>query len=52
MQELNTNEIEMASGGKLSWDEGATLILALGAMGGPATFAFGFPIAAAMFYLS
>ena len=52
MRELNLNEIEQVNGAGLSFDDGATLILATGAMGGPATFAFALPIAAALYYLS
>lgn len=52
MRELTENEVEMVSGGGLSLNEGATLILGLGAIGGPATFAFAFPIAASLYYLS
>lgn len=52
MRELDVNEIEMVSGGRLSANEGAGLILALGAMGGPATFLFAAPIALGLYYLS
>ncbi len=59
MRELNVNEIEQVSGGikkgregGISFSEGAGLILALGAFGGPITFAFAFPIATALFYVS
>ena len=52
MRELSMNEVEMVSGGELTPDEGAGLILAIGAIGGPATFAFALPIAAALYIVS
>jgi len=52
MRELNVNEVMVVSGGGLDPNEGAGLILALGAIGGPATFAFALPIAAALYYIS
>lgn len=52
MRQLETREVEEVVGGVLSANEGATLILALGAIGGAATFGFAFPIAAALYYLS
>jgi hypothetical protein len=52
MRELNVNEIEEVSGGGLSFNEAGTLILGLGAAGGPLTFAFAFPIAAALYWTS
>jgi bacteriocin-like protein len=51
MKVLTQAELRQVSGGELTPDEGATLILALGAAGGPATFAFGAPIALALYYL-
>ena len=51
MRELNMKEIEAVSGGEMTPSEGAGLILALGAAGGPATMAFAFPIAAALLML-
>lgn len=51
MNELSMSEVEQVSGGALDFAEGAALVLAVGAMGGPATFAFALPIAGAMFYL-
>ena len=52
MRELEQHELEQVSGGRLSFSEGAALILAAGAIGGPATFAFSFPIAAALYYVT
>lgn len=52
MRELTLNELEDVSGGELSFNEGAGLILAVGAVGTMATFAFALPIAAALLYLS
>jgi len=52
MRELNVHEVKVVSGGALDVGEGASLILALGAVGGPATFAFAFPIAMALYYLT
>jgi hypothetical protein len=52
MQTLTEEQIANVSGGVLSADDGASLILALGAMGGPATFCFALPIAGALYYLS
>ena len=50
MRELTQSEMAEVSGGRLSFNEGAALILAAGAIGGPVTFAFAFPIATAMYY--
>lgn len=52
MRELSVDEIKNVKGGELSWGEGATMILALGAAGGPVTFAFAAPIALAMYIVS
>ncbi len=51
MRELNMNEIKAVSGGEMTPSEGASMILALGAAGGPATMAFALPIAAALLLL-
>ena len=52
MQILTEEQIARVGGGVIDANEGADMILALGAMGGPATFCFALPIAAALFYLS
>lgn len=52
MYELTDVESTMVGGGRLTFNEGAGLILALGAIGGPATLAFAFPIAFAMYQVS
>jgi len=52
MRELTQKEIEMVGGGELTTDEAAGLILTLGAIGTPATFAFALPIAVALYILS
>lgn len=52
MQILTEQQIANVSGGVIDADEGADMILASGAMGGPATFCFALPIAAALYYLS
>ena len=52
MKELSQQEIIQVSGGGLSANEAGGLILALGAIGGVATFAFAFPIAGALYFLS
>ncbi len=52
MQELNFSEVEAVSGAGLSANEAASLILAVGAIGGPATFCFAAPIAMSLYYLS
>lgn len=51
---LTTQELKKLNGGDVGTidpGEGATLILALGAMGGPATFAFALPIAVSLYLL-
>ncbi len=45
------SEIEMVSGGEFDTGEAAGTILALGAAGGPTTFAFALPIAIALYIL-
>ena len=52
MRELTQSELAEVSGGRISFNEGAALILAAGAIGGPATFAFAFPIAVAMYHVT
>ncbi|MDA9298560.1 hypothetical protein N9740_06130 [Pseudomonadales bacterium] len=52
MRDLSKDEVTQVSGGGLSFNEGAGLILAVGAMGGPATFAFAAPIALSLYWLS
>ena len=52
MRELSNEEVNQVAGGSLSFNEGASLILAVGAMGGPATFALAVPIAFSLFWVS
>jgi hypothetical protein len=47
MRELTKEETHLVNGGRLSWQEGGSIVLGLSIVS-PVTFAFGFPIGMAM----
>lgn len=52
MRAMNAFEVSQVSGGgELSNGEAGTLVLALGAAGGPATLALAIPVAAMLFLM-
>ncbi|MDT8399844.1 MAG: hypothetical protein RQ899_14655 [Pseudomonadales bacterium] len=52
MRDLTLTEVDAVSAAGLSFNEAATLILALGAAGTMATLVFAIPIAASLYFLS
>lgn len=52
MRTLNAAELaQVSGGGELSNDEAGTLVLALGALGGPATLVLAIPVAATLYLM-
>ena len=51
MRELTNEELQVVNGGKLSWGDGASAVLAL-SLYSPVTMAFGLPIAGAMYTMA
>ncbi len=51
IRELSDDEVELVSGGSLSFSSAGVSIIALGLAGGPATGAFGLLVGGSMLYV-